>query len=131
MLYDQYKSFLYSQCNTETDFHHSNKLLNLLEKQTEIKDNLIIFDCHNYYLEDVNWLLKFSLTLKKKKIRFITGVGKHSRRPIMDYATEKEWKNPLYNYVLNFLVKEHLGGRLKAEYGYIQLNNMIADPSSS
>jgi hypothetical protein len=126
MLYDQYKSFLDAQSKTERDFSHSYKLLNLFEKQTEIKENLIIFDCHNYHLEDIDWLLKFVLIselLKKKTIRFITGVGKHSKKPIMDYATEKEWRNPLYKYILNFLVKEHLGARLKAEYAYIEFRN--------
>lgn len=74
-------------------------------------------DCHGMTIMDVNILLeRLYQDSNVSIIKFITGKGKHSKRPIMDYYCETEWKPPLKRAILNFIVHEKKEGALVQEF---------------
>lgn len=121
----EYQTFLDKYSFTTEDKNHSKQLLEIFDRQTrhDVENNLLIIDCHGYKIKDIYWLMEFLFWIRlKTKIKFITGVGNHSIKPQMDYYCQKEWKNPLYRYILNYLVEKKCGSRIMEGYGWIQLN---------
>ena len=76
-------------------------------------------DCHGMTTKEMLYFLE-NMDENIKKIKFITGVGNHSKKPIMDYYCTKEWKCPLKVTILNYIVYEKKqGSRIKELPGEI------------
>ncbi len=74
-------------------------------------------DCHGMTTKDVTVLLhRLYQDSNLSIIKFITGKGNHSKKPIMDYYCQKEWKPPLKTTILNFIIYEKKEGALVQEY---------------
>jgi len=126
ILTQQYKIFLAENSYSKDDQEHSERLLYLFNQQTEWDENkkILIIDCHGYMIKDIYWLMEFICSkeiYKKYKIHLITGVGNHSHKPVMDYYCQREWKNPLYKYIHNYLMEKKIGYRIKEGYGCIKI----------
>jgi hypothetical protein len=75
-------------------------------------------DCHGMTTKEVYSLLK---DIEKdetiKKVKLITGSGMHSKqRPQMDYMCSKEWKCPIKQVILDFIIYEQKQGARMNEY---------------
>lgn len=125
-IFTQYKNFLAENSFSNNDQDHSERLLYLFTDQTKWDKNkkILILDCHGYTINDIFWLMEFIFVKKiyeKNKIQLITGVGNHSHKPVMDYYCQREWKNPLYKYIHDYIMKKNIGHRIKEGYGWIKI----------
>ena len=120
-MYLQYQNYLFSYCHSESDKQHSEQLLKLFKQQVYIQNDTLIVDCHNYRHKDILWLLDFLFLNYKGKIKYITGVGNNSKKPIMDYYLSTLWKNPMFKFVRDFYVQKNKGATLKTGDGYITI----------
>jgi hypothetical protein len=124
---EQLKHFLIQNSFSEKDVQHSENILDLFQRQTEFKEKELIIDCHNYRTMDIYWILEFLIKnkIQQSQIIFITGVGNHSKKPIMDYYNTIHWKNPLYVYIRDYFIKHNLGARIYCEYGKIIFKTIL------
>jgi hypothetical protein len=123
ILFRDFESFLRKNSTNDQDITHSNHILSLFKKQSFAHDYSLTIDCHNYKTADILWILRFITEniIHFTKIIFITGIGNHSKKPQMDYYCSTTWKNPMYNFILDYFVKRHYGGRIYTEHGKIIL----------
>jgi hypothetical protein len=88
-----------------------------------MQDDTLVVDCHNYRRKDILWLLDFLFLYYKGKIKYITGVGNNSKKPIMDYYLLTLWKNPMFTFVRDYYVQKNKGATLKTGDGYITITH--------
>jgi len=69
-------------------------------------------DCHGLTCSDMKVLLDFIIS-KKGKYVLIFGVGNHSKKPQMDYMTERDWRCPIYKFSVDYLVQNKKGATLQ------------------
>jgi len=122
-MYLQYQNYLYSYSCNETDKQHSDQLLKLFKQQVYMQDDTLVVDCHNYTRKDIIWLLDFLFSHYKGKIKYITGVGNNSKKPIMDYYLSTLWKNPMFKFVRDYYTQKNKGATLKTGHGYINVTH--------
>lgn len=75
-------------------------------------------DCHGMTTKEVKSLLQDIVKDETiTKIKLITGYGLHSKqRPQMDYTCSKEWKCPIKQVILDFIIHEQKQGARMIEY---------------
>jgi hypothetical protein len=74
-------------------------------------------DCHGMTTKEVYDFLINLNTKEISEIKLITGIGKHSQnRPQMDYFCEKEWKCPIKQVIIDYIVYEKKQGALMTEF---------------
>lgn len=122
-MYLQYQNYLYSYSNSDADKQHSEQLLKLFKQQVYTQDDTLVVDCHNYRRKDIIWLLDFLFLHYKGKIKYITGVGNNSKKPIMDYYLSTLWKNPMFKFVRDYYVQKNKGATLKTGDGFITITH--------
>jgi hypothetical protein len=88
-----------------------------------MQDDTLIVDCHNYTRKDIIWLLDFLFSHYKGKIKYITGVGNNSKKPIMDFYLSTLWKNPMFKFVRDYYTQKNKGATLKTGHGYINVTH--------
>ena len=68
--------------------------------------------------ETYNFLQEFDSTdTTTREVKFITGKGTHTKdKPKMDYYCEKNWKCPVKQVVLDFIILEKKEGSRIIEY---------------
>lgn len=80
---------------------------------------MLEIDFHGMTTKEVyHFLLEFDSTdTITREVKFITGKGIHTKqKPKMDYYCEKEWKCPIKQVVLDFIILEKKEGSRMTEY---------------
>tara|TARA_Y100000389_G_scaffold204720_1_gene259193 strand:+ start:5422 stop:5793 length:372 start_codon:yes stop_codon:yes gene_type:complete len=84
------------------------------------KNNTVSVECHGLHCDELLYFLEFlDYTKYKMKIKFITGVGKHSKKPHMDYFCSKIWNCPLKQTIIDYYVKSKRGAFISVRYSHI------------
>ena len=77
----------------------------------------IEIDAHGLTCREMYTLLKeVDINESIATVKIITGSGRHSRRPTMDYYCTTVWKNPLKETILHFIIYEKNEGSRITEY---------------
>lgn len=87
-------------------------------KQTKRKKKRMYeIDCHGLTKKDMIVILnRLYDDTNIFSVKFITGKGNHSKKPIMDYYCQKEWKSPLKETIMNYIIHEKKEGALLQEF---------------
>jgi hypothetical protein len=114
------KEYIFKRQGKLTDYDEF--FMEKIIKNMEIENDNLYLDCHGLYCDELKYFLEFLDDYKKNmKIRFITGWGKNSKKPKMDYFCEKIWNCPLKQTIINYYVKTKRGAGIRVGYSHITI----------
>tara|TARA_Y100000389_G_scaffold205095_2_gene263080 strand:- start:6872 stop:7240 length:369 start_codon:yes stop_codon:yes gene_type:complete len=104
------------KCFTTYDSYY----IDYICKNISYNDDELCLDCHGLLKHELDYFLEFIDSLQFKcKLKLITGAGRHSKKPIMDYYCSKQWKPPLKECIINYYKKQRKGYMLKEYETYM------------